>query len=144
MPPHEDVYVGTAYSTSSGGYPGLRLTYVGGHPTLVSRSDAGTIFLHRGKHNVSIPAVTVTSCQWVPQSQAVNMGGGLSIGGAIVGDLLFGPIGAIVGSRKHSQIKTVRDDVIQLTVQPEKGLGYTVIFSANATEYQHFRQTVGI
>lgn len=125
--------------------PTVALNYLGGHPQMtagvvrVQRRDS-TIFLQRGGHHAAIPVGDVKGCQWVPHSQAVNTGGGLSIGGALVGGALLGPFGALIGSRKRTRVKNVRSDFMQVVVQPDTGLGYTVYFTASTNQYQRFMQ----
>lgn len=43
-------------------------------------------------------------------------GGGTSLGGAAVGGLLLGPVGAIIGSRKKVKSKTKTDDTRQVVL----------------------------
>jgi uncharacterized membrane protein YsdA (DUF1294 family) len=95
---------------------GVFVPYEGGHPELSSaeqvalrREDLGiAIVLYSGKI-VSMPFVAISGVSYESNVQRVNTGGGRSVGGAIIGNMLFGSVGAIVGGQAPTKLQTFDD-----------------------------------
>jgi hypothetical protein len=108
----------------SSGAPFAILAYDGGHPELHGPqrvnafSEGGALVLATLKTGrVAIPYSDITALTLDSNMQNVNTGGGRSLGGAVVGMAIAGPLGALVGARKSTKMKKIDESKTYLVVR---------------------------
>lgn len=124
--------------------------YLGGlsgvRPGLVYawRDEDGLKFVAKrdGTHK-DVPFSNIVKVQFNSDVQTVTTGGGRSIGGAIVGDVIAGPIGAIVGSKKKATTKTIDRSTVDVVAKTDTGLEATIMFKGSRSTYNKIAEMVG-
>jgi hypothetical protein len=91
----------------------------------------------------SVDLSNVLHVQFNSNIQTINTGSGRSIGGAIVGEIVAGPVGAIVGSRSKTKTKTVDNSTINIVVINDSGKQATVTFKGKQATYNKVADILG-
>lgn len=141
-----DIFVGTlmmallcviAYQLFKPRPKGISLAYLGGYPGVKGLKAAviqdigdAVLFL-----SITLLKKDITMVKLVSQSQASS-----ALGGAILGALVAGPIGALAGAAATSG----PGNVIQVTAQVD-GLDYEIFFTDNdvINKYSVLKQMIG-
>jgi hypothetical protein len=123
------------------GTPSAKVDYLGGHPAIWGRHVrmariGDTIELRCASTRTEIPIANIVGIQFNEQWQVVNTGGGLSVGGAVAGALLFGPVGAIVGGQKRTKLQSFNRSSIRLRVRSDSGVEYDILFGGGLRGYE--------
>ena len=99
---------------SKGGY--LKILSLGSKPPyklLIIKEETSLTFFHKNMRrlfSISIEDIIVFNNSGQALAKVTGGGGGSSITGALIGNAVFGPIGALIGSRKKTKIETVVND----------------------------------
>lgn len=123
----------------------VTLRYEGGHPewSVPPAGESVQVWTANGCVNmadqklarvVSMPRHAVASVSLQRDVQNVAVGGGSSLGGALVGGVMFGGAGAIVGSRKKDKIKKVDESRTYMVVK-YNGLDVQLAFVGGQATY---------
>ena len=123
--------------------------YLGGHPTLHPgkvyawrENDSVALVSHRDGQRTDISADKISGVELVSDVQSVNTGGGRSIGGALVGGAVAGPVGAIVGGHKKTKVKNVDHSTVKIHIQAQNGAIVDMIFKGGQPVYHKLAQVV--
>lgn len=116
--------------------------YNGGHPELPAgkvsgwQSDESVEFTEmKSGHHVSISKTAIRSIDLHSDVQTVTTGGGRSLTGAVIGDVVAGPIGAIVGGTKKAKTKTIDQSTVHMRVTDSNGTEISLVFKGGQSTY---------
>ncbi len=125
----------------------LLLEYEGGHPELPSKgavrlwgvSDMVRIVqlkspFTKNASTITIPMSDIVTLSLDHNVQHVGVGGGRSIGGALLGGVLAGPIGAIIGGRSSDEVKRFDESKTHLVMR-YRGIQLHLIFNGGDATY---------
>jgi hypothetical protein len=118
------------------------LQYLGGH----GKINPGAVYVLHDAESVSfiekrtgnrlqIPFTEILGIELNNDVQKYSVGGGRSIGGAVVGTVIAGPVGGIVGGRSKSKVKTEDRSTTLLKTKNEHGMELALIFKGGQLTY---------
>lgn len=144
------VYAYWRRNNPSSNTSGLVFDYMGGHPEVdpalvrLRKEQDALVMEGSRRQNATIPIHSITAINVVNDNQVVNKGGGRSIGGAVVGGALFGPIGAIVGGQKGTKVKHFNHDTVRMIVKSTTGIEFALMFNGGDATYHRLIKTIGV
>lgn len=120
------------------------LNYLGGHAqmkagTVYAMSENAELILvsRESGERIAIPFGEISGVELNSDIQTYSTGGGRSVGGAVVGDIIAGPLGAIVGGSKKSKVKTEDRSTVLLRTKNQRGMEFAIIFKGGQYVYNN-------
>lgn len=125
------------------------LTYQGGNPNLPSGqvsawADETCVYFTemQSGQQLGIPRIRIQRAELKQDVQSITTGGGRSLTGAVVGDMVAGPVGAIVGSRKSTKTRTIDRSTVHLHILNGQGAQVSMVFKGGQSTYNQIAKLI--
>ncbi|WAH35051.1 hypothetical protein [Alicyclobacillus dauci] len=123
----------------SNGYPKNTpsLQYLSGQPGIspgfvfAVRQGTNLVLFNTKGNKAEIPIQSIVSIDVQLDVQTVNTGGGRSIAGAVVGEAIAGPVGAVVGGTKGTKTENIDRSTVRMRVRSDNGIEHDIVFKGS-------------